>query len=415
MIAYQIRLSSDLLPWIQLRIPYVSFWDLSIFSIVSAIVFILIWFAKNLYDLYDKLRLWVLIETYSLRFIVTIVIAYFWNWFIRQDWLSRIILILSAVWIAFFLLVIDRVLPLTNAKKRALIIGWSPLDEELFDEYECTHSHEYVSGYQIVIVVWEISQSQNLRYVQHVTNKWWQLIQLIDRTITIPHVSVDVHETWGLQFLYYRAHQIGWRSRVIKRTFDTVGAIVWLLISMPVIVIAGLCIRAYDRGPMLYRQYRVWKNNRHFWFVKLRTMNLQDCVWYSNTSQSRYDQLIATQNARVWLLPKIKDDPRVTMIGRFLRRMSIDELPSLRCVLMWDMSLVGPRPHLPREVEQYLPWHRQLLTVKPGITGYAQIFGRDQLEFDREAQLELYYIQHRSMWLDLYVLFATCWVVTKWR
>ena len=72
------------------------------------------------------------------------------------------------------------------------------------------------------------------------------------------------------------------------------------------------------------------------------------------------------------------------------------------------MSLVGPRPHLPREVEQYLPWHRQLLTVKPGITGYAQIFGRDQLEFDREAQLELYYIQHRSMWLDLYVLFATC-------
>lgn len=110
-------------------------------------------------------------------------------------------------------------------------------------------------------------------------------------------------------------------------------------------------------------------------------------------------------------MPKIAHDPRVTRVGAFLRKTSLDELPSLWSVLMGDMSLVGPRPHLPREVDQYADRHQRLFQVKPGITGYAQLHGRDKVPFDEEAKLDLRYINNRSLWLDLYVLFATIKVV----
>lgn len=129
-------------------------------------------------------------------------------------------------------------------------------------------------------------------------------------------------------------------------------------------------------------------------------------------AQQLYEQLIhSEQNVRVGILPKIANDPRVTPLGKRLRKTSLDELPSLWSVLIGDMSLVGPRPHLPREVEQYAEWHQRLFHVKPGITGYAQLYGRDKVPFDEEAKLDLRYIQHRSIRLDIYVLFATLKVI----
>lgn len=109
-------------------------------------------------------------------------------------------------------------------------------------------------------------------------------------------------------------------------------------------------------------------------------------------------------NVRRGELQKIKDDPRVTKLGKFLRKTSLDELPSLFSVLMGTMSLVGPRPHELFEVDRYKTRQKRLLSIKPGITGYAQLFGRDTLIFNDEAKLDLYYIQHRSLLLDIYVV-----------
>ncbi len=106
-------------------------------------------------------------------------------------------------------------------------------------------------------------------------------------------------------------------------------------------------------------------------------------------------------------MPKIQNDPRVTKLGRILRKTSLDELPQLFQVLVGSMSLVGPRPHLPNEVEKYEPRMRRVLSIKPGITGYAQVFGRDSLPFEEEAKLDLHYIQNRSIFMDIYVIFAT--------
>ena len=133
-------------------------------------------------------------------------------------------------------------------------------------------------------------------------------------------------------------------------------------------------------------------------------------------AQELYSKLInSDQNVREWVLPKIKNDPRVTRIWRFIRKASLDELPQLFCVLVGTMSLVGPRPHLPDEVNNYETRQKRLFSVKPWITGYAQVFGRDALDFQEEAKLDLYYIQHRSVFLDIYILLATFWVVFKWK
>ena len=119
------------------------------------------------------------------------------------------------------------------------------------------------------------------------------------------------------------------------------------------------------------------------------------------------------QNERSGPLFKIKNDPRVTKFWKFLRKSSIDELPQLFCVLIWTMSLIWPRPHLPDEVKNYENWQKRLLSIKPWISGYAQVFGRDNLSFSEEAKLDLYYIQNRSIFLDFYVILATFKVVFK--
>lgn len=125
-------------------------------------------------------------------------------------------------------------------------------------------------------------------------------------------------------------------------------------------------------------------------------------------AQDLYQDLVNSHaNIRQGELPKIKDDPRVTRVGRWLRASSIDELPNLFAVLTGDMSLIGPRPHLPSEIANYKPWQRRVLSIKPGITGYAQIHGRDTLSFDQEATKELEYIQNWSLWLDMYIIIKT--------
>lgn len=124
-----------------------------------------------------------------------------------------------------------------------------------------------------------------------------------------------------------------------------------------------------------------------------------------------YEQLITHRNTRDHILPKIANDPRVTRVGKILRKTSLDELPQLFNIFGGSMSFVGPRPHLPSEVEKYEPRMRRLLVAKPGLTGYAQVFGRDNLPFTQEAQLDLYYIQHWSLAMDLQVLISTVKVV----
>ncbi|MDQ2968502.1 MAG: sugar transferase [Actinomycetota bacterium] len=174
----------------------------------------------------------------------------------------------------------------------------------------------------------------------------------------------------------------------MNRALDTAAAGLGLALASPVLAAAALAIKLDDGGPVFYRQRRVGLNGEEFELVKLRTM-----------------QVGAEQKGAGFAVND--GDPRITRAGRLLRRLSIDELPQLWNVVRGDMSLVGPRPTLAYQVERYTPRQRRRLEVRPGITGWAQIHGRARLPWEERIELDVWYVEHRSPWLDLKIIART--------
>ena len=187
-------------------------------------------------------------------------------------------------------------------------------------------------------------------------------------------------------------------KRVGKRWTDFAGALTAFILLLPLLPLVALAIKLNSRGPILYRSIRLGRGGKPFVFYKFRSM-------VDGAHESR--NFLLHLNEAEGPVFKIADDPRVTLIGRFLRRTSIDELPQILNVLRGDMSLVGPRPPIPEEVEKYEPWQRRRLDVKPGITCLWQISGRSKLGFDEWMRLDIQYIQHQSFLLDLKILLRT--------
>jgi lipopolysaccharide/colanic/teichoic acid biosynthesis glycosyltransferase len=174
----------------------------------------------------------------------------------------------------------------------------------------------------------------------------------------------------------------------LNRAADIAVAGVGLVLGSPFLGLAAAAIKLDDGAPVLYRQERVGKDGRSFELLKLRTMVVG-----------------AERLGSGWAVDR--GDPRITRVGRVLRRLSIDELPQLWNVVRGDMSLVGPRPTLAYQVDQYTPRQRRRLEVKPGVTGWAQIHGRARLPWSERIELDVWYVEHRSVWVDLKILART--------
>jgi lipopolysaccharide/colanic/teichoic acid biosynthesis glycosyltransferase len=174
----------------------------------------------------------------------------------------------------------------------------------------------------------------------------------------------------------------------VNRGLDVLGASLGLALASPALALGALAIKLEDRGPVLYRQRRVGQDGREFELLKLRTMvvgaDRQGAGWAVN-----------------------RGDPRITRVGRVLRRLSVDELPQLWNVVRGEMSLIGPRPTLAYQVEQYTPRQRTRLDVRPGITGWAQIHGRASLPWEERIELDVWYVENRSPRLDLRIVLRT--------
>lgn len=204
--------------------------------------------------------------------------------------------------------------------------------------------------------------------------------------------------------VHFHLKRLGWLLRVhgeplVKRALDVTAVLIGTPFAGFVMLIAGLLIKLTDGGPMLYWQRRVGRHGRLFDFPKLRSMVV-------NAEALRAD-LGAKNDHRTGVTFKMRDDPRVTWIGRLIRRWSIDELPQIWCVLVGDMSLVGPRPALPSEVSCYSAADRRRLDVTPGLTCLWQIRGRAEIPFDEQVVLDVSYIQERSLTLDVRILLLT--------
>lgn len=241
----------------------------------------------------------------------------------------------------------------------------------------------------------------------------------------IKEISLSFHvfpEDWEEQqngdpdhVTLYRDLAKGFESRtsafLVKRFIDIAGSLVGLLFLSPVLLAIATMIKATSRGPILFRQVRIGQHGRRFTFLKFRSM-------YTNSDSAIHEDYVKRfiagssethptgdgQNK----IYKLTADPRITSLGRFLRKTSLDELPQLLNVLKGDMSLVGPRPPVPYEFAHYDLWHRQrLVAVKPGITGLWQVDGRSRVTFDEMVRLDIRYARSWSLWLDIKILLQT--------
>lgn len=213
------------------------------------------------------------------------------------------------------------------------------------------------------------------------------------------NLNVELNSLAGLPIVEIKETTLeGWR-RVYKRIFDFIGAILILVILSPLFLVLGIIIKFSSAGPVFVKLARVGRKGKTFDMYKFRSM-------VKDAHKMKADVLKYNQRNDGPLF-KMVNDPRITKVGRFIRRTSLDELPQLFNVIVGNMSLVGPRPHEPEEVVNYQRGYKKLLTVKPGMTGMAQVSGRSNLFFSEEAKLDIFYIENWSVLLDLIILLKT--------
>jgi exopolysaccharide biosynthesis polyprenyl glycosylphosphotransferase len=227
-------------------------------------------------------------------------------------------------------------------------------------------------------------------------------VSVIPDYFDLAFFQARMDEFVGFPLVRLRASAIEGRKRVAKRLLDLSVAVPSLILGLPVLLIIALAIRLDSRGAALFKQRRIGENGCSFTVWKFRTM-------VQNAEAQAQDVIRETEDGHI--LHKHPDDPRVTRVGRFLRRFSLDELPQLWNVVKGEMSLVGPRPELPWLVARYEGWQRKRLAVPPGITGWWQISGRSDRPMHLHVQDDLYYIHNYSIWLDLRILWRSVAVV----
>lgn len=189
---------------------------------------------------------------------------------------------------------------------------------------------------------------------------------------------------------------------VSKRTLDFMGSFLGLVILSPILLIVAILIKLESKGPAIFSQSRIGLNGKEFKMYKFRSM-------VQNAEELK--EKLAKQNEMSGPMFKMKNDPRVTKVGKFIRKTSIDELPQLLNILKGDMTLVGPRPSLPREVEKFESWMLKRLEVKPGLTCYWQVSGRNNIDFYEWMKLDLKYVNDMGFWLDIKLIFKTVTVL----
>ncbi|MCK5320443.1 sugar transferase, partial [Candidatus Parcubacteria bacterium] len=228
-------------------------------------------------------------------------------------------------------------------------------------------------------------------------------------------LKTEVNEIAGIPIVEVKKTPLDGWGRIVKRILDLIGSSVLIIILSPILILTAIIIKIDSRGPVFFSRkdddsllYRVGQGGNLFHYFKFRSM-VKKC------DNLRYSELAGRNTRDDGPMIKIKDDPRVTGFGKFIRRFSIDELPELFLVFTGKMSLVGPRPHLPEEVARYEHHHKKVLTIKPGMTGMAQISGRSDLSFEEEVKLDTYYIENWSILLDLSIFLRTPLAVFKSR
>ena len=433
---YRIRLFTDLIPGVQLRMPIINYQENMAFGIIAAVAFVFLWITKGLYELHKPIQRYfqTFTKTWIYRIVVITFISYFGQGFVFFFWISRFIVVIGAFVSFIVIFLFDQIWNYLEAKRhregnnKILIVGndtmesykaiekiknWFSFKTEFVTTKELQDID--VTKYYIVVAVGSFEKTLLQELFEKIRFSDTTRFYHISEWFFLEDVVYSPENIDNIIALEYKHSKLDWRSIVLKKLVDLWGSILGIILTSPIMIIIAIAIKLDSRGPVFYQSKRVGKHGKLFSFLKFRSMYTHLSVGYwGKEADELYKKLIQSDaNMRQWILPKIHNDPRITKVGKFLRKTSLDELPQLFCILRGTMSLIWPRPHLPDEVKKYEIRQKRLLSIKPWITWYAQVFGRDNLDFEEEAKLDLYYIQNRSLFLDIYIVLATFGVVFK--
>lgn len=446
MAAYALRFAKNI---VEIR-PVI--FDLPLAKYLAIVFFITIFFIAifsllGLYTLKGKRKFWEDFSKIIIGISAGVMVAIFFAFLKSEPFSSRFIIL--AFWVFAIFLVLTGRMFLEDARKwlvgkygygthRVFIVGENYLSAALSREFQA----KPFLGYRIIarreifsledfkktdsavgvdeVIVASLSIPKNL------------LLELLDycrlRRIDFKFVpdlfqtktvNIELETLAGIPvFEIKRTPLDGW-GKIIKRLFDIAGSTVGIAVFSPVMLVAALIIKLESEGPAIYCSERVGQGG-NFNVLKFRSMKAEFCTGRQFDQQNErtleYEKrLIREKSARKGPIYKIKDDPRVTSFGRLIRRTSIDELPQFFNVLKGQMSLVGPRPHQPREVLKCEESYRRILSIKPGITGLAQVSGRSDLDTEEEFRLDAYYVENWSLLLDIQILLKTIPAVIRKR
>jgi exopolysaccharide biosynthesis polyprenyl glycosylphosphotransferase len=437
--AYSLRTVTDWLPGFNLPIDLSLFPPLNEyinFSIYLGVILFALFALNGMYSLKSSSRLSREIGKVIWLSIIWMLLIIAYYFIIREFPFSRLVLLysffLTVVFISIGRYIINKIqrylLRIGIGNRRVIFVGLNPITDELTKAFKTDLRFKVIDA----IGADEIHNLKNIIKNKHID----EIIQtksdlskahaedildfcrehhiqynFVPDLVQVQRTNIDISTPSGIPLISLKPTPLeGW-GRVLKRIFDIIGSIIGLVLLSPILLITAIAIKLDSKGNVLFkflddgsRVKRVGQYGELFNFLKFRSMK-------PKTHNMRYEELANQDTRKDSPMVKIKNDPRVTRVGKFIRKTSIDELPQLWNVLKGDMSLVGPRPHLPEEVEKYDKHHKFVLSLKPGITGLAQISGRSGLDFEKENQLDTYYIENWSLSNDIKIILKTFKVV----
>ncbi|NNJ13439.1 sugar transferase [Chloroflexales bacterium ZM16-3] len=322
----------------------------------------------------------------------------------------------------------------TNWQRRALVIGEPTVAERMAEEFarrpwtgvvvagyasddydapsavprlgKIADTTRIVTENMIDEVIFALPVHQHNRIAQLSLDLLQQpvMVHMMPGVLDLTFARTPVETVGGIPLISLRESALTDPQRILKRLFDMGASLLLLIILSPIMLLIALLIKIESQGPIFFMQDRIGEQGRHFKMIKFRSM-------YQDADQRWHEVARRDENGN--LVHKSNDDPRVTRVGRKLRRTSLDELPQMINVLLGQMSLVGPRPEMPYIAAEYAPWQWQRFRVPPGITGWWQVNGRSDKPMHLHTEDDLYYIQNYSFWLDLRILLKTVTVVLQ--
>ena len=461
-IAKEIRLITDLTPGITLPIQTIDNTSLLYFAIFWSLLYIVVLSLHSLYFIKitsSKIKEFLEIIRYSIYWLMFFLVAIFlWKWIIYEVEIPRLIVLFTfIIWTT--LVIFERII--LNNIEYYLLHKWILAKRKLLlinnkEKEKITEILDDIKVSRVYNLIWYSNiKTQNIRGIKYI---WWldKIQSLFEKKqcdeilyIDSDFWKKDLFKLWELTRIFWIRYRYITNSfditktnttlslinnipvveikntpldnwwKVVKRFFDILAWLIWIIILSPIFIITAILIKIEDpKWPIIYKNRRIWQNWKEFNLYKFRYIKWIYCIKdaynikIKNDEALKYEEeLIAKNSTRKWPLYKINNDPRKTKIWNFIEKYSIDELPQFINLIIWNMSLVWPRPHQPREVDKYSLDQKRLLTIKPWITWMAQVNWRDTNDFKKETWLDIFYIENWNMILDLKIILKTFSVI----